>query len=206
MLTAVPGALLRGVAAAASLLALAPLGGALGVTVFALAAMGHESGHLTASRNRFVNDLVGALTMSLVFMPARGWKVYHDVHHRHTGVLGIDTDAQYTVAQYVSLPPGKRRAMRWVCENEFLFWPLGALIIAGINWSYSIDIVRRPEAYARRVRAWNRVDMAVACPALCAAGAFGMAVRGVAVFFGNVIPYAIRGVMCAGTFYTDHRD
>lgn len=53
-------------------------------------------------------------------MPVRGWKVYHDIHHRHTGVPGLDTVAQYKVAQYVRMSPRGRRAMRWVREDELL--------------------------------------------------------------------------------------
>ena len=38
---------------------------------------------------------------------------------------------------------------------------LGALIIAGICWSYALDIASRPQAYSRRVRLWNLADMAM---------------------------------------------
>ena len=178
----------------------------LGLVIFAFAAHGHDSGHLTASRSRFINDLTGVLTMSIVGMPARGWKVYHDIHHRHTGVLGIDTDAQYTVAQYVSMTPGKRRTMRWVCEHEFLFWPLGALIVAGINWSYALDIARRPAAYPLRVRVWNAVDMAVALLAIGAAAACAIAFGAVHFAFVVLLPLAVAGVLSAATFTTNHRN
>jgi fatty acid desaturase len=153
-----------------------------------------------------VNDLIGVLTMSLVGMPARGWKVYHDIHHRHTGVLGIDTDAQYTVAQYVSMTPRRRRAMRWVCEHEFVFWPLSALIVAGINWSYSLDIATSSNAYPKRVRTWNSVDMAMALVALAGGIAFGVLHGPVLFFFGVLFPYLVAGVMGACTFTTNHRN
>ncbi len=189
-----------------SIVSMAAIGVAIGLVLFADAAIGHESGHLTASRNRFLNDFTGVITMSLVGMPSRGWKVYHDIHHRHTGVLGIDTDAQYTVAQYVSMSPARRRAMRWVCEHEFIFWPLGAIIIAGICWSYSLDIARRPEAYARRVRVWNAADMAMSLAVIAAAAAFGLANGPTLFFFGVVLPYLVGGVMGACTFTTNHRN
>ena len=185
---------------------LLPLGGVLGVLLFAVGAIGHESGHLTASRSPFVNDLVGVLTMSLIGMPARGWKVYHDIHHRHTGVLGLDTDAQYTVAQYVSMSPRGRRAMRWVCEHEFLFWPAGALIIAGICWSYALGIVQRPAHYSRRVRLWNIADMAMSLAMLGAALAWGWAFGAMHFAFGVLLPLAVGGVMGAATFTTNHRN
>jgi fatty acid desaturase len=186
--------------------ALAPLGGVLGVLLFAVGATGHESGHLTASRNPFINDLVGVLTMSLIGMPARGWKVYHDIHHRHTGVLGVDTDAQYTVAQYVCLSPRGRRAMRWVCEHEFLFWPAGALIIAGICWSYALDIAEGRERYSRRVRAWNVADMVMSLAIMAAALAWGWTFGAMHFVFGVLLPLAVGGVMGAATFTTNHRN
>ena len=205
-LIAVAAALIVTITGSQSLAVMLPLGLVLGVVIFAFAAHGHDSGHLTASRSRFVNDLTGVLTMSIVGMPARGWKVYHDIHHRHTGVLGIDTDAQYTVAQYVSMAPAKRRAMRWVCEHEFLFWPLGALIVAGINWSYALDIARRPEAYSTRVRVWNAIDMVVALLAIGAAGAYAVAFGALHFVFVLVVPLAVAGVLSAATFTTNHRN
>lgn len=186
---------------------LMPLQGlALGVLLFAVGAIGHESGHLTASRSPFLNDLVGVLTMSLIGMPARGWKVYHDIHHRHTGVLGLDTDAQYTVAQYVAMSPRGRRTMRWVCEHEFVFWPLGALIIAGICWSYAIGIAQQPARYARRVRIWNLADMAMSLAVVVAALLWGRAFGAWHFVFGVLLPLAVGGVMGAATFTTNHRN
>lgn len=182
------------------------LGLALGIVLLTIGTIGHESGHLTASRSPFVNDLVGVLTMSLVGMPARGWKVYHDIHHRHTGVLGVDTDAQYTVAQYASLSPPKRRAMRWVCEHEFLFWPLGSLIIAGICWSYALDIAQRPQAYSRRVRRWNAADMAMAVAVMAGFAGYGWVFGPGAFVFGFVLPMAVAGALGAATFTTNHRN
>lgn len=206
LLICIAALLLVAFAHATSVWLLAPLGLALGLVIFALGTIGHESGHLTASRNPLLNDLTGVLTMSLVGMPARGWKVYHDIHHRHTGVLGIDTDAQYTVAQYVSMSPRARRAMRWVCEHEFLFWPLGALIISGICWSYALDIAQRPAHYSRRVRAWNAADMAVSLTATVAAAAFGLAFGALHFVFGILVPLALGGVLGAATFTTNHRN
>lgn len=198
--------LLAAISAEQSIWLLAPLGIVQGVVLFALAAIGHESGHLTASRSRVLNDLTGVLTMSLIGMPARGWKVYHDIHHRHTGVLGVDTDAQYTVAQYVSMSPARRRAMRWVCEHEFVFWPLGAIIIAGINWSYALDIARRPQAYPARVTLWNAIDMAVSLGAIAGAAAYGIAFGALHFAFAIALPLAVGGLMGAATFTTNHRN
>jgi fatty acid desaturase len=206
LLIAVNAALLVTIAIAESVAVMAVASAALGIAMFALAAIGHESGHLTASRNRFVNDLIGALTMSLVGMPARGWKVYHDIHHRYTGILGIDTDAQYTVAQYIALKPPQRRFIRWVNEHEFVFWPLGALLIFGINWSYALQIAAEPDRYKKRVRVWNRVDMATSLVVTAAAIAYGIAFGWLAFFFGVVVPLAIGGVMGAMTFTTNHRN
>ena len=191
---------------AGSIVSMAACGVAIGVVLFADAAIGHESGHLTASRSRFVNDFIGVVTMSLVGMPSRGWKVYHDIHHRHTGVLGIDTDAQYTVAQYVCMTPARRRAMRWVCEHEFMFWPLGALIIAGICWSYSLQIATGGGMYTRRIRIWNAADMAMSIAVVAAVIAFGIVNGPQLFFFGVVLPYLVGGVMGACTFTTNHRN
>jgi len=206
LLIAVCAALVALIAAAHSVIAMAVASIVLGITLFALAAIGHESGHLTASRSRFLNDLTGVLTMSLVGMPSRGWKVYHDIHHRYTGILGIDTDAQYTVAQYVSLAPRQRRFVRWLNEHEFAFWPFGALFIFGINWSYSLQIATEPGRYSRRVRIWNWADMTMSVATIAGAAAYGVAFGALAFFFAVVLPLAIGGVLGAMTFTTNHRN
>jgi len=139
-------------------------------------------------------------------MPSRGWKVYHDIHHRSTGILGVDTDAQCTVTQYVSLAPRGRRVIRWVNEHEFLFWPFGALFIFGICWSYSLDIAARPAVYSRRVRAWNVADMAMAVVITVAAAAYGIALGALHFAFAVLLPLAVGGVMGAATFTTNHRN
>ena len=64
------------------------LGICAGPFLFALASLGHEAGHQTASRWRFLNDLTGVVSMSLLGIPARGWKAKHDLHHRFGGVEG----------------------------------------------------------------------------------------------------------------------
>ena len=206
LLIAVAAALVATIAVVQSVSAMAMASVVLGIAMFALAAIGHESGHLTASRNRIINDLIGVLTMSLVGMPARGWKVYHDIHHRYTGILGIDTDAQYTVAQYIALGSRQRRFVRWVNEHEFVFWPLGALLIFGINWSYALQIAAEPDRYTKRVRFWNRMDMATSLAVTAAAIAYGIAFGWLAFLFAVVVPLAIGGVMGAMTFTTNHRN
>ncbi len=183
-----------------------PLGVVLGVVLFALGVIGHEAGHLTASRHAWLNDCIGLLSMSLVGMPSRGWKVYHDLHHRHTGVPGLDTDAQYTVAQYVSMSARGRRAMRWVCEHEFLFWPLAIPILGGICWSYALDIAQRPQHYSARVRRWNRADMALSLAFTLGLVAYGAAFGAGAFSCGVLVPLAVAGVVGACTLTTNHRN
>jgi fatty acid desaturase len=206
LLIAVCATLLYGLTTAESIVLMCVLSAALGIALFALAAIGHESGHLTASRNRFLNDLIGVLTMSLVGMPSRGWKVYHDIHHRYTGILGIDTDAQYTVAQYVSLRPRQRRFVRWLNEHEFAFWPFGALFIFGINWSYSLQIAAEPARFSRRVWVWNWADMLMSLIVTTAAAAYAAGFGARAFFFAALLPLAIGGVLGAMTFTTNHRN
>lgn len=78
-----------------------------GTLFWALFVVGHDCGHGSFSRHRWVNDLVGHLSHSPILVPYHGWRISHRTHHANTG--NIDTDESwYPVTE------SRYRNMTWV--------------------------------------------------------------------------------------------
>lgn len=71
---------------------------ATGTMFWALFVVGHDCGHGSFSRYRWLNHLVGHLSHSPILVPYHGWRISHRTHHANTG--NIDTDESwYPISQ-----------------------------------------------------------------------------------------------------------
>jgi acyl-lipid omega-3 desaturase len=71
---------------------------ATGTMFWALFVVGHDCGHGSFSRQRWLNNLVGHISHSLILVPFHGWRISHRTHHANTG--NIDTDESwYPIAE-----------------------------------------------------------------------------------------------------------
>ncbi|MDX2098601.1 MAG: fatty acid desaturase [Leptolyngbyaceae cyanobacterium bins.59] len=52
--------------------------------------IGHDCGHRSFAKRRWVNDLVGHLMMLPLIYPFHSWRLLHDKHHLNTNKLGLD--------------------------------------------------------------------------------------------------------------------
>lgn len=52
--------------------------------------IGHDCAHRSFADRKWVNDLVGHLAMLPLIYPFHGWRVGHNIHHKHTNKLGLD--------------------------------------------------------------------------------------------------------------------
>ncbi|MBO3464167.1 fatty acid desaturase, partial [Aetokthonos hydrillicola] len=52
--------------------------------------IGHDCGHRSFAKRRWVNDLVGHLFMMPLIYPFHSWRIQHNYHHTHTNKLGED--------------------------------------------------------------------------------------------------------------------
>ncbi|MDJ0625495.1 MAG: fatty acid desaturase [Candidatus Caenarcaniphilales bacterium] len=85
-----------------------------GAFLFSLGTVGHDCGHGSYIRPRWLNEAIGELCMSLHGMVYAGWKHFHNTHHAHTNQGELDPDRL------------------WLYEDEFLafnkverfFWKL----------------------------------------------------------------------------------
>uniref|UniRef100_B8HXM7 Fatty acid desaturase n=1 Tax=Cyanothece sp. (strain PCC 7425 / ATCC 29141) TaxID=395961 RepID=B8HXM7_CYAP4 len=52
--------------------------------------IGHDCGHRSFAKRRWVNDLVGHFFMLPLVYPFHSWRILHDYHHKHTNKLEVD--------------------------------------------------------------------------------------------------------------------
>lgn len=69
-----------------------------GTMFWALFVVGHDCGHGSFSRFKWLNSLVGHLCHTPILVPYHGWRISHRTHHANTG--NIDTDESwYPIAE-----------------------------------------------------------------------------------------------------------
>ncbi len=64
-----------------------------GTMFWALFVVGHDCGHQSFSRSRWINDVIGHLCHTPILVPYHGWRISHRTHHANTG--NIDTDESW---------------------------------------------------------------------------------------------------------------
>ncbi len=90
-----------------------------GTMFWALFVVGHDCGHQSFSKHKWLNDLVGHLCHIPILVPYHGWRISHRTHHKNTGSLEND-ESWYplTESKYQELPL-LQKAVRY-----YLFLPL----------------------------------------------------------------------------------
>jgi acyl-lipid omega-3 desaturase len=76
-----------------------------GTLFWALFVVGHDCGHGSFSKLKWLNSLIGHLSHTPILVPYHGWRISHRTHHANTG--NIDTDESwYPVSQskYAEMP------------------------------------------------------------------------------------------------------
>ena len=87
-----------------------------GTMFWALFVVGHDCGHGSFSKHKWVNNLIGHLCHIPILVPYHGWRISHRTHHANTG--NIDTDESwYPVSE------SKYNMMAWY-EKLFRFYLL----------------------------------------------------------------------------------
>lgn len=64
-----------------------------GTMFWALFVVGHDCGHGSFSKKKWLNNLIGHLTHTPILVPFHGWRISHRTHHQNTG--NIDTDESW---------------------------------------------------------------------------------------------------------------
>ncbi len=64
-----------------------------GTMFWALFVVGHDCGHGSFSKHKWLNNLIGHLSHIPLLVPFHGWRISHRTHHANTG--NIDTDESW---------------------------------------------------------------------------------------------------------------
>ncbi len=64
-----------------------------GTMFWALFVVGHDCGHGSFSRYKWLNNLMGHLSHTPILVPFHGWRISHRTHHKNTG--NLDTDESW---------------------------------------------------------------------------------------------------------------
>ncbi len=85
-----------------------------GTMFWALFVVGHDCGHGSFSRQKWLNSLIGHLCHTPILVPYHGWRISHRTHHSNTGNLDTD-ESWYPISQ------SKYEQMPWY-EKLFRFY------------------------------------------------------------------------------------
>ena len=61
-----------------------------GTMFWALFVVGHDCGHQSFSKQKWLNDLIGHLSHTPILVPYHGWRISHRTHHKNTGSIEND--------------------------------------------------------------------------------------------------------------------
>jgi omega-3 fatty acid desaturase (delta-15 desaturase) len=71
---------------------------AQGTMFWALFVVGHDCGHGSFSRHKWLNNLIGHISHSFILVPFHGWRISHRTHHKNTGNIEKD-ESWYPVTE-----------------------------------------------------------------------------------------------------------
>ncbi|PSN16051.1 fatty acid desaturase [filamentous cyanobacterium CCP5] len=114
--------------------------------------IGHDCGHRSFARQRWLNDLVGHTLMMPLIYPFHSWRLLHDHHHKTTNQTYIDNAWQpWTEEDYANASPFIQGGYRLFRQG---LWWLSSII----HWAgYHFD----PKEVAPRHRSQVRFSIAV---------------------------------------------
>ncbi len=76
-----------------------------GTLFWSLFVVGHDCGHGSFSKSKWLNNFIGHLSHTPILVPFHGWRISHRTHHANTG--NIDTDESWypvSEAKYDQMP------------------------------------------------------------------------------------------------------
>jgi omega-6 fatty acid desaturase (delta-12 desaturase) len=88
--------------------------------------IGHDCGHRSFAKRKWVNDWVGHLFMAPLIYPFHCWRLLHDKHHNHTNKMDVDNAWQpFRTEFYESMNAGQQVGYRLM---RGYFWWIGSIL------------------------------------------------------------------------------
>jgi len=92
-----------------------------GTALTGLFVIGHDCGHRSFAKRRWVNNLVGHLAFLPLIYPFHAWRILHNHHHKHTNKMDVDNAWQpFRPEFYTSL--GGVKQMGYRLTRGRLWW------------------------------------------------------------------------------------
>ncbi len=96
-----------------------------GTAMTGLFVIGHDCGHRSFAKQRWVNDWVGHIMMMPLIYPFHSWRILHDHHHVNTNKLGVDNAWDpWTFESFTTASPVMQRLYRAMRGS---FWWLASV-------------------------------------------------------------------------------
>lgn len=96
-----------------------------GTAATGLFVIGHDCGHRSFAKRRWVNNWVGHIMMMPLVYPFHCWRLLHDHHHVHTNKLHVDNAWEpWTVEGFQAAPQSLQRGYQAL---RGAFWWVGSI-------------------------------------------------------------------------------
>ncbi len=110
--------------------------------------VGHDAGHYALSRRRWVNDVWGQLSMTVLCGMSFGfWRSRHNRHHTHCQEIDGDPDMHFGVvfSVYPNSASWRTPVGRFFLRiQKWAFWPLAAFYWVSLHYDAIRDLFQRP--------------------------------------------------------------
>lgn len=128
--------------------------------------IGHDCGHRSFARRKWVNDLVGHVFMAPLIYPFHSWRILHNLHHNYTNKMDVDNAWQPFRPEFYSqlsqpLQFGYRLMRGW-------FWWVGSIIHWGVLHFNPANFRQKDQAKVKLSVAVVAVFAAIFFPTLIA--------------------------------------
>lgn len=97
-----------------------------GTAATGLFVIGHECGHMSFAKQRWLNDLVGIVSYVPSLYPFESWRIQHNHHHAHTNKLHVDNAWQpFQTDYWQSVSAPERFIMRHIKTSIYFMASIG---------------------------------------------------------------------------------
>jgi omega-3 fatty acid desaturase (delta-15 desaturase) len=95
-----------------------------GTMFWALFVVGHDCGHGSFSKKKWLNNLIGHLAHTPILVPYHGWRISHRTHHQNTGNIQTDESWYPLTESKYRMTPWWEKFLRFEAFGVLFAYPL----------------------------------------------------------------------------------